>query len=514
MSDDDQADHPEETRDEEGSTSPKPGSRRRGIRLEDIKAAVRKETKTAAKAEGMSLERYEEVEKAIKEGRDDAYTSEERDVVERIQESLRAQSLAQIQGMISKPWFKTYAATDLLQSAFGQPANSIIQNLSNVLAPLDYWGNRQSVFAANLPKSLATGVTHFPETLSAFRNPTVHNQTFLDSMPTLLSTITQWQETVQSAARAALSPGFATTTQEFLTSDHNLRYRRNHPVWHYTNGHALLSILRNGELWASSPDNLNDSSELTHGFEIIRQAFKDQAGEGGQPEGEPADWETVLSDVLNEDDVRNIINEVYLISASAERDSLTLWRNYADGDGFALGIDASIELSADGLDVDDSDTGETIRKGIPPISGWYRVSYKERDKQKLAYEFIQSAMEDISRTPEESRPKLVLELRKQAVILASVMKHKAFEDEKEVRWITTNFTTFDPVHYEHGRSSIVPVLHIRASEEEETSLPLKGLRCSPIPDRSIVRTMQGLLRQQKYERASHNVEQSQQPFKG
>jgi hypothetical protein len=96
-----------------------------------------------------------------------------------------------------------------------------------------------------------------------------------------------------------------------------------------------------------------------------------------------------------------------------------------------------------------------------------------------------------------------------------VTKHEAFHDEREVRWITTNITTFDPVHHEHGRRSIVPVLHVMTSSaEDDQLLPMKGLRCSPIPNDNIVRTMQGVLEQGGYAQASSNVRKSQQPFKG
>jgi hypothetical protein len=233
---------------------------------------------------------------------------------------------------------------------------------------------------------------------------------------------------------------------------------------------------------------------------------------------DPEEWETVellMSEVLHATYFDTMLNEVYYISASSQPDSLTLWRNYANGDGFALGLSTKIELSADGIALDDDEDTESLRDDIPPISGWYRVTSKKNQKERLATEFIQNAIEDIDRAGESDHEALVKELRKQAVILASVMKHDAFEDEKEVRWITTNFTNFDPVHYEHGRRSIVPVLHVRtASPDEEALLPLRGVRCSPVAPDGIVRTIQGLLTQMDYRQASSNVKKSEQPFKG
>jgi hypothetical protein len=100
------------------------------------------------------------------------------------------------------------------------------------------------------------------------------------------------------------------------------------------------------------------------------------------------------------------------------------------------------------------------------------------------------------------------------------MKHKAFADEKEVRWMTTNWMPVDVmpqgsvVHYEHTPQGIVPVLHVRtASEDKEQHLPIKGIRCSPASREGIERTIRGLLMQHGYE-AAKNVSKSQQPYKG
>ncbi|WP_159613933.1 DUF2971 domain-containing protein [Glutamicibacter sp. JC586] len=515
MSNDDQADSHKTSRDKDDPKHDSKHKPKHIVHIDDIKAEVRKKTQTAAEAEGMSIEKYEQVEKAIEEGRDGDYTDEEREAVEKIQESFDAETLAQFQRVILKPWLQTYVANDMFESQ----TSSIVQNFKKNFAPQKSWNTIQSSFASNFSKNLPAGVAFSAETLRAIRNFTAPNQEFLKSTPSLMHTFDRMRETLQGYARAAQIAGFATNTQEFLTTDAALRYRWNRPVWHYTNGHALLSIIRNGKLWASSPENLNDSSEMTHGFDVITEAFRNKMEEAkNDPDYDPdkrSTVETVLSEVLNKGYFDSIINDVYYISASAEHDSLTLWRNYADGDGFAIGIDTTVELSAEGNAVDEAKDGEHIRADVPLISGWYRVSYKKREKQKLAQEFIKSAIADIGKTAVRDRSDLEQELRKQAIILASVMKHEAFKDEREVRWITTNFTTFDSVHYEHGRRSIVPVLHVMTSSAEgDQPLPLKGLRCSPIPNDSIVRTMQGMLKQGGYIQASSNVRKSQQPFKG
>lgn len=318
-------------------------------------------------------------------------------------------------------------------------------------------------------------------------------------------------------------PGFATSTYEFLTTTEDLKYSSNRTVWHYTSGWALMQVLNNHLFWASSPQHLNDASEVKHGIDIIQDAFK-RAMEALRQEGDLTQQrlrvieEVMVSEVLDDRYIDTVIKEIYYISASTDDDSLTLWRNYANGDGFAIGIDAGVELSADGyvLDPDDEDTDP--REDVPPINGWYQVHYTDQKKRMLADKFVASAIKDIRKTSAFHLQELVSELRKQTLILASTMKHKAFRDEKEVRWMTTNWmpvdVVVDVVHYEHARNSIVPVLHIKASSDDLKPLPLRGVRCSPVAPGGIERTIEGLLRQKGYKGASKNVRKSQQPFKG
>ncbi|WP_432245634.1 DUF2971 domain-containing protein [Arthrobacter sp. G.S.26] len=418
--------------------------------------------------------------------------------------------LERLRRIVSAPWLQSYAASNMPVSAI---TNSL-GFLSHPNVPKPYIST-QVLESINRILKVAT-----PDLSQMLVNPSFPlGQLQFQQNVSLKPVSDALTKFIETSLRHASLAGFAKKTQEWLTTTETLRYRSNNYVWHYTNGYACLSIIKSGNLWASSPESLNDASEMTHGLSLIGEAFEKQLNEAKEDEEyDPDDWETVellMSEVLDATYFDTILNEVYYISASSQPDSLTLWRNYANGDGFALGLSTKIELSADGIALDDDGDSESLRDDVPPISGWYRVTYKKNQKERLATEFIQNAIEDIDRAGESDHEALVKELRKQAVILASVMKHDAFEDEKEVRWITTNFTNFDPVHYEHGRRSIVPVLHVRtASQDEDARLPLRGVRCSPVAPDGIVRTIEGLLTQLDYRQASRNVKKSEQPFKG
>lgn len=318
------------------------------------------------------------------------------------------------------------------------------------------------------------------------------------------------------------SAHYATSALEYLATTDDLRYRSTKPVWHYTNGYALTQILKRHQMWASTPLTLNDSSEVMHGFEVITAASQEVIRDM-EDEGRPRDIadaiRKILKEVLMEEYFTEYLGSIYFISASTHRDSLTLWRNYANGDGFAVGLSAQTDLSPEGLEYKD-DHSETNSSGVTPyINGWYKITYTDGAKRKIATCFLENAVRDIERSlnagsTQEDEFILVKELRRQVLILASTMKHSSFKDEREVRWMTTHWMTSDQVHYEHARNRIMPILYIKTVAEIEKVLPVKGIMCSPLTQDGIESIIKGLVVQCGYHGIVNRVEKSELPFRG
>lgn len=316
---------------------------------------------------------------------------------------------------------------------------------------------------------------------------------------------------IQQSLNRLNQPATTRETQQFITGTDSLRFRGNQRAWHYTSAQALDQILKHHVLWASSPHHLNDASELTHGVETVRRAVERAARESGGPKGSTLQ---ALREVTEELFIEDAMHEIYYLSASMASDSLTLWRNYSTADGFAVGLRPGRPLSAEGLIFKDAEADP--HSGLPAVASWYRVHYKEAKKNELADSFVSSATKDIAASESKDRALVVAELRKHLLILASTMKHLAFEDEREVRWITTNWAPVDVVHYEVTGRGFVPVLHARSAgfSVEDPHLPISGLRCSPTTSPTIERTIRGLLEQRGYKAAARDVRKSTLPFRG
>lgn len=303
-------------------------------------------------------------------------------------------------------------------------------------------------------------------------------------------------------------PRATTATRNFMFGVAGPRYRGAQTVWHYTGAAALDQILQRHVLWATSAQHLNDSSELSHGFDIIREAV-DSELVASRLTPERRDALAVIADRKQLDDA---IADVFLISGSLNADSLTLWRNYSLADGFALGLRprAALEPST-ALPPQSRDGGETLPPAAKP--GWFKVEYQVGEKRRLARDFVVRAIEDLSHAPTKELPTVIDELRKHLVVLAASMKHDAFKDEREVRWIATTWLPSIGVHFPVTRRGFVPVLHVKSAESED-QLPVTGLRCSPTSPETGVSVMARVLASRGYESASRNVHQSRIPYRG
>jgi Protein of unknown function (DUF2971) len=108
-------------------------------------------------------------------------------------------------------------------------------------------------------------------------------------------------------------------------------------IYHYTNDAGLRGIIESGRLWLTDIFNLNDPSELSHGFSHATAIVNDKASKG--------DPFTKLFDQSFQEFATGgglqAAGHFFVCSFSSNGDELGQWRAYADdGRGYALGFDA------------------------------------------------------------------------------------------------------------------------------------------------------------------------------
>jgi hypothetical protein len=110
-------------------------------------------------------------------------------------------------------------------------------------------------------------------------------------------------------------------------------------VYHYTNDVGLRGILETGKLWLTDIFDLNDPSELRHGFSLGLETLKSLVASG------PAESRAFAADLTAFIDLIGLhkIGHFFVCSLSSCGDDLGQWRSYADnGRGYALGFDTAV----------------------------------------------------------------------------------------------------------------------------------------------------------------------------
>lgn len=113
---------------------------------------------------------------------------------------------------------------------------------------------------------------------------------------------------------------------------------QNKKVWHYTDANGLLGMVRDRSIWAGCTDFMNDEKEGVKGFEILRERWGRRGSELRQPYKK-----NVIESYLQK--VEETRSRQFIVSASYEPDSLTLWRNYGrDNVSYSVCLDTSKKL--------------------------------------------------------------------------------------------------------------------------------------------------------------------------
>ena len=202
-------------------------------------------------------------------------------------------------------------------------------------------------------------------------------------------------------------------------------------IYHYTNDLGLRGILETGQLWLTDIFNLNDPSELSHGFSHGIKTMNAKAA-NGPPESKI--FAKNFAAFAQQKAIRESAH-YFLCSFSSCGDDLGQWRAYADnGRGYALGFDAKI--LEDGFTKD----GETP---IPNNSTFY-VTYKDSQLVEIHRQIIEKMFDLISLPRGQGlqsaainvyMAELQMLLTLHTLRTSLFFKHEAYINEQEYRFL-------------------------------------------------------------------------------
>ncbi len=211
-------------------------------------------------------------------------------------------------------------------------------------------------------------------------------------------------------------------------------------IYHYTTDVGLRGILETGKIWLTDIFNLNDPSELSHGFSHVIKILNGKAVDGPPPSKLFAQQ---IEAFLTQGGIQAAAH-YFVSSFSSNGDDLGQWRAYADnGRGYALGFDAKHLEKA------------FTKEGDVPIQNncTFPVTYNDGKLVELHMQLVERMFHLLSlpygrdASPEgirEYMSELFVSLSLHALRSALFFKHEAYKNESEYRFLQIHRADMPP----------------------------------------------------------------------
>ena len=244
----------------------------------------------------------------------------------------------------------------------------------------------------------------------------------------------------------------------------------NGPLYHYTDQAGLLGIIENREIWATHTQYLNDLREFLHAMDLVRQELQRLTTSEHSAPAKHA-----LVDMMESVSGLESIN-VCIASFSANRDSLSMFRAYGSGGGFAIGIPVEhfqgLAPRPDStLDAQKFVLGRCI----------YDPDHQRQIVGALVAESLREIVTGYGQAAEFRGGYLAAELNQ----VAPLLKDRAFEEEQEWRLISRpRASTNKQFGFRRGRSTIIPYCRLPL-QSEDAPFRLSEVVIGPTPNETL-----------------------------
>lgn len=235
-------------------------------------------------------------------------------------------------------------------------------------------------------------------------------------------------------------------------------------LYHYTTRQGLLGIVREKGIRASDARYLNDAQELTTAVTIARTLIQTRRGTAPPKFGQ---LYSRLDGVLESLALRH---DAFVFSMSADSgDVLSQWRAYSrSGNAYAIGFDS-----------------EALMKAAPRGSHLSSCQYEEPRQRELVGLLLDDTEGALNadviagKTEEEALLRALAVFAIGFVLVAPLLKHRSFREEKEWRLTLPVISAWDQgVEFRDAGTLLVPYCNIHLPAEK---LPINEVVVGPTP---------------------------------
>lgn len=233
-------------------------------------------------------------------------------------------------------------------------------------------------------------------------------------------------------------------------------------LYHYTDLNGLKGIVESQSLWATSLLFLNDSEELKHGMQCIRNALPKFNGD--MPS-------TYIDNVIKAMDRYGdkLSKNVYNISFCQEPELLSQWRGYSNTHGVCLEFDLDNLLNTLDFECCNAFHSEVI--------------YCSRGEPLKAETELKNFFDDIRRGGELSRN----HASKFASQATPFFKNDSFSEEKEYRLVVYPHVGFQDVRFRTSKNGLIPYIELKTKQQRGQKIPIDKVTIAPSSNAEFMR---------------------------
>lgn len=251
------------------------------------------------------------------------------------------------------------------------------------------------------------------------------------------------------------------------------------PLYHYTDSAGLLGILgrpvtfkgtlkgtTHGTLWATDARYLNDSEEVTYGSNSLVKALRRTAEVPHYSSAVKSHLQQLADDVKQSrygmewhEDARDA--SPYVTCLCENGDLLSQWRGYgAGGGGYAIGFSPAVlrKFSTVNASLIAKDTNFE-HASTPILNGPRKVVYGRKGTRDFMIDFARKTADALTagEARNESYPWDILRL--EALTTLAHVKHKAFREENEWRFVEHDAGMEQP-EFRAGGIGLIPYMKL------------------------------------------------------
>lgn len=221
-------------------------------------------------------------------------------------------------------------------------------------------------------------------------------------------------------------------------------------LFHYTGIGAVLGMAKTRSAWASNAYYLNDSQEVLYACKILDEELKPRLVFGDQSSSE-VKFLNQLGKWVNS--FRKTYYNIFIFSLSQERSLLSQWRSYTPhGKGVSVGF------SPEAISKIAQNSQAVLAKCIYTREAQGEILRGLIEKILITFRQRESTINLSLEHPSNHYFKFLEEFRNDFLRVLCVIKHPAFEEEKEWRLISPYYESYvvPAIKFREGASMLVP----------------------------------------------------------